>query len=286
MRRCSALLLTLTAAAAAQSLVVTRTPEGVIEIRRARDAEPLLVQNAPPNMRPYLHPLLAPDGKGVLTEFRPSHHLHQTGIYFGFSAVNGRSFFHNTDGAFFRGKGARMERSGGRRAAWTVETDWLAADGSVLLTETQRWTMEDFGAYYALDLAWSGRAAVDLTIGKYDYGGLFIRMPWKKEIAGDAVNSEGQSKKAAEGQRARWVDVGMEIAGRPDWAHIAMLDHPANPDHPVPWRVDGGLGIVPSRSRLGDWKIPKGETSSARYRMVVYTGDLNRDLIEKQWKAW
>ena len=283
----SALVFAFTAVtAAAQTLEISRTAGGAIEVRRAGAATPLLVENAAADMRPYLHPLMAPDGKGVLTEFRPGHHHHQTGIYFGFSAVNGRSFFHNTDGAFFRGKGARIEPGGGKRVAWSVETDWLAADGSVLLTETQRWRMEHFGAYYILDLDWSGRAAVDLTIGKYDYGGLFIRMPWRPDIRGDAINSEGQSKKDAEGKRARWVDVGMEIEGRAGWAHIAMLDHRSNPDHPVPWRVDANLGIVPSRSRLGDWKLAKGETSRARYRLIVYTGDLNRKLIEKCWKRW
>jgi len=281
MKLCSALLL-LPLLAAAQPLRLSRTPSGSIELRRAGAAAPLLVQNAPAGMRPYLHPLIAPDGKGVLTEFRPPHHLHQTGIYFGLCAVNGRSFFHNTDGAFFRGRGARVEKDG----RWSVETDWLAQDGSVLLRETQHWKAADFGAYYVLDLDWVGRAAVDLIIGRYDYGGLFIRMPWKPGIRGDAINSEGQSKKDAEGQRARWVDVGMEIEGRSDQAHIALLDHRGNPEHPVPWRVDGNLGIVPSRSRLGDWKIARGQASRARYRLVVYTGEWNRDLIEKCWKSW
>jgi hypothetical protein len=274
------------AMAAAQDLTIRRTAAGTVEVRRAGVADPLLVENAPIDMRPYIHPLLAPDGKGVLTEFRPGHHHHQTGIYFGFSAVNGRSFFHNTDGAFFRGKGAKVETADGKRVAWVVVTDWLAADGSVLLTETQRWTMEHAGGSYTLDLDWSGQAAVDLTVGKYDYGGLFIRMPWKPGIRGDAINSEGQSKKDAEGQRARWVDVGMEIEGRSGLAHIAMLDHRSNPDHPVPWRVDANLGIVPSRSRLGDWKIARGETARARYRMVVYTGDFNPGLIEQRAKNW
>jgi hypothetical protein len=92
------------------------------------------------------------------------------------------------------------------------------------------------------------------------------------------------SNKEEEGKRARWVDVGMEIEGRSDWAHIALLDHPANPDHPVPWRVDANLGIVPSRSRLGDWRIAKDETARARYRLIVYTGTINRDLIGKYTK--
>ncbi len=272
--------------AVAQNPRIVRTQDGAIEVRRSGSADPILVHKAPADMRPYIHPLMAPDGKGVLTQFRPGHHLHQTGIFFGFAAVNGRSFFHNTDGAFFRGKGATVENAAGKGVAWSVATDWLAEDGSVLLTETQRWTFQDSGSYYTLDLDWSGRAAVDLTVGKHDYGGLFIRMPWRPGIQGDAINSEGLSRNAAEGQRARWVDVGMEIEGRADWAHIAVLDHRSNPDHPVPWRVDGNLGVVPSRSRLGDWKIAKGEVARARYRLVVYTGELSKERTEQQWKEW
>lgn len=39
----------------------------------------------------------------------------------------------------------------------------------------------------------------------------------------------------------RWLgfDVGMQIEGRKDWAHIAILDHPENKGFPQCWRVDG-----------------------------------------------
>lgn len=274
------------AAQQAMELRLTRAGAGVIEVRRAGVAKPILVQNAPTDMRPYIHPLMAPDGIGVLTDFRPADHKHQTGIFFGFANVNGRSFFHNTDGSFFRVREAKVRHKRGRSVSWRVVSDWLDENGRAMLTETQRWTMEDHGAYYFLDLDWSGRAAVDATVAKYDYGGLFIRMPWHAGIAGEAISSEGLSNRAAEGQRARWVDVGMAIDGRADWAHVAMMDHRGNPDHPVPWRVDGNLGIVPSRSRLGDWKIAKGETARARYRLLVYTGRLNKDLIQRYWDSF
>lgn len=287
MIRCSALVLALALPVAAQQLRIARSGTGAIEVRREGAAAPLLlVQNATADMRPYIHPLMAPAGLGLLTEFRPKHHIHQTGLYFGFAEANGRSFFHNTDGRFFRGRGVRIERRSGR-VAWVVTTDWLAEDGSVILTETQRWRMRDSGTHYVLDLEWSGQAAVDATVAKHDYGGLFLRMPWREGIAGEAISSEGLSNNAAEGQRARWVDVGMAIDGRPDQAHVAMLDHKKNPEHPVPWRVDRNLGIVPSRSRLGAWKIGKGETARARYRLLVYTGALDRKLIERTWaEAW
>ena len=45
---------------------------------------------------------------------------------------------------------------------------------------------------YDMDLHWSGRANRDVTIGKYNYGGLFLRMPWRRGIKGAVINSDGR----------------------------------------------------------------------------------------------
>ena len=55
-----------------------------IVVSREGSDRPILVQNASADFRPYIHPLVSPDGRGELTQFRPSHHLHQTGLYWGF----------------------------------------------------------------------------------------------------------------------------------------------------------------------------------------------------------
>ena len=77
---CLALPLALFADANVQ---VKEEKSGGIAIYRPTLDKPLLVFHAPVDARPYLHPLLAPDGHGVLTEFSPGHHKHQTGIYCG-----------------------------------------------------------------------------------------------------------------------------------------------------------------------------------------------------------
>jgi Methane oxygenase PmoA len=60
---------------------------GAIRVYRDGVKDPILTQNASADNRPYLHPIVAPDGKGVLTEYRPAHHPHQTGIFWGFKYV-------------------------------------------------------------------------------------------------------------------------------------------------------------------------------------------------------
>ncbi len=97
-------------------------------------------------------------------------------------------------------------------------------------------------------------AAEDITFAKYAYGGLFLRMPWQADTPAVMLTSEGiTSPGLADQQRARWVAVSMLLPGAdPDeadtgsTASVAFFDHPQNPQHPAPWRVDGELGMVPS----------------------------------------
>ena len=212
-----------------------------ISVYRDKVAEPILTQNTKPDMRPYLHPIVAPDGKGILTEYSPGHHPHQTGLYWGFTRVNGRDYFHNPSNGYWR----------------RVSSKPIVGEG-----------------------------LVDITIGKYDYGGLFLRMPWRDGMEGAAYNSNGKRNNEATGQTASWVDVGVKLEGRSDQVHIAILDHPKNSGHPLPWRVDAQLGIGPCRAITGDWTIAKGKSETIRHQFLVYSGDFKDGAINEVWKKY
>lgn len=257
--------------------------EGTIKVFRAGGEEPIVTQHAKADFRPYLHPIAAPDGKGILTEYSPGHHKHQTGIYWGFTRLNGRDYFHNPTGDYWRKVSAEVLQDTGRAVRWQTVYDLLDEKGQAVLTETQIWSMREAGGRFFLDLEWRGEAKTDVTIGKYDYGGLFVRMPWREGIEGSVVNAARQRDEKAEGQKALWVDVGMQVEGRDDLAHIAIFDHPDNKGYPQPWRVDGQLGVGPARARLGDWTIPKGEAEIIKHQLVVYTGELHDVELTKTW---
>lgn len=246
-----------------------------ISVFREGTKTPILVQNAKPSFRPYIHPLLAPDGKGVLTEFSPSHHKHQTGLYWGFTNVNGRDFFHNPGEGFWKKVSAFVIEEKGQQVKWQTIYDLLDETGKAALTETQTWTMHIDSGNYVLSLEWKGEAKTNITIGKYDYGGLFLRMPWKEGIKGEVINQARQRNANAEGQRAMWVDVGLQVEGRDDLAHVTIFDHPENRGYPIHWRVDNELGIGPAPSRKDDITIKKGESEVFRHQLFVYTGTLN-----------
>jgi len=267
-------------------LLVQDERAGTISVLRAGSREPIVTQNAKAGFRPYLHPIVAPDGKGILTEYSPGHHKHQTGLYWGFTRVNGRDYFHHPDSTYWRRVSAKILEPAGNEVKWQTVYDLLDSTGKAVLTETQTWTMREQQGKYLLDLEWVGEAQTDVTIGKYDYGGLFLRMPWQEGIKGEVINAARQRNEKAEGQRAMWVDVGMQVAGRDNLAHIAIFDHPNNKGFPQPWRVDSQLGIGPARARTGDWTIEKGRTETIRHELVVYTGDLNDVELTNTWSAY
>jgi hypothetical protein len=146
--------------------------------------------------------------------------------------------------------------------------------------------MQEQNGQYVLDMEWKGEAKKNITIGEFYVGGLFLRMPWHKGINGEVITAAGQRNQEAEGQRAIWADIGIQVVGRSDLAHIAIFDHPDNAAFPTPWRVDNELGIGPSRQILGDWKIGKDQRATFRYRLIIYTGELNGEVLTHQWKAY
>lgn len=250
------------------------------------DKDLLLTQHTKPTTRPYIHPIMAPDGNGILTEFSPAHHKHQTGLYWGLKKVNGRDYFMNWREDYWRRVSAGVIDQDGATVKWQTVYDLLDENGNVVLTETQRWSMQQVDGRYLLDLEWHGEAKQDVTMEKFYVGGLFLRMPWHEGIDGEVISSEGKRNSDAEGQRARWIDIGMPIDGRDDKAHVVILEHPDNAGFPNAWRVDNELGVGPSRQILGDWSIRKGESEMIRYRLIVYTGTFHNKTITRLWKSY
>jgi putative membrane-bound dehydrogenase-like protein len=260
---------------------------GTIAVYRPGTRQPILTEQAQPDRRPYLHPIAAPDGRGVLTEDRPAHHPHQTGLFWGLTRVNGRDYFHNPQGDYWRRVSFGITRGGGERAEdevrWQTVYDLLDEAGAVVLTETARWSMRETNGRFVIDLEWRGEAKTDVTIGRYDYGGLFLRMPWRPGMAAEVVNAARQRDARAEGQRAMWIDVGMRVDGRNDLAHLALFDHPDNSGYPQAWRVDGQLGVGSARSRAADFRLTNGQTEILRHQIVAYTGMLNDVELTAAW---
>jgi Methane oxygenase PmoA len=143
-----------------------------------------------------------------------------------------------------------------------------------------------------LDLSWTLRAIPDVRFGRYDYGGLFVRMPFRRESGGEVLTSNGAHTQSqcehqrAEHRRAKWVAIAMPIEGRAGKAGLAVMDHPSNNQHPLPWRVDHELGIGPGRCIVGDWSLTKGQSITFRHRLLGFVGPIDSTTIDRVYKHW
>ena len=139
----------------------------------------------------------------TLTEFSPGHHKHQTGLYWGFTRVNKRDYFHNLQSDYWKRNYSKVLIASGQSVSWQTSYDLLGDQGQTVLTQTQTWTMTSSNHEHVLDLTWEGTGKSDVTIGKYKYGGLFLRMPWHRgKTKGEVVNSALQKKQPG-GRQAR-----------------------------------------------------------------------------------
>lgn len=242
----------------------------------------VLRQVAKPGERPYIHPIYLPDGQTVVTEFRPGHHIHQTGLYWGLKRVNGRDYFMNGRGDYWKRVSMKVVQNTGKQVKWQTIYSLLDSTGRETMQEEHNWAAEKMGEKLLLDFTWKGTAKVDVHIGKFYVGGLFARMPWRKNRPSTATNANGLTNKEAEGQRAEWFDVGIQLKEQAKPVHMTILDHPSNTAFPTPWRIDGEFGFGPSRQIMEDWQIPHGKTETIRYRVIVSEGELDKQWVQQQ----
>ncbi|HET7568152.1 MAG TPA: PmoA family protein [Gaiellaceae bacterium] len=274
-----------------------------VEVRHT--SGPLLRYDVDPRFRPHVHPLYAPASKSPLTRFEPADHPWQVGAYVGLNDVNGQDFWccghayypPETRGSVRSASLEAEERGDG--VELVAENDWLHVSGRPLARERQVWRVhppaEDG---YRVDVRWELHALDEpLRIGRYDYGGLAIRLVGGLETR-RVLDSEGRrDAPEATWEAARWVSmaqpvdgVGSYVRDAPgllDYAYagVAILDHPANGPGPTRWRVDGSL-LNPSPQRDGPIDVPAGGSVGYDYRLLVFLGEADGERIEAEYARW
>ena len=78
----------------------------------------------------------------------------------------------------------------------------------------------------------------------------------------------------------------MPIEGSSEGGGTAILDHPANPSHPVKWKVDGQRRINPSLCIKREMNLKTGEVITYRYRLILQTNPLTFDQLTILWEKY
>jgi methane monooxygenase PmoA-like len=235
---------------------------GTITVFRAGRRTPILTEHAAADARPYIHPIVAPNGTVVTGP---------EGLFWAFTNLNGRDYFHHPRAGYWRRVSMGVTQSAGDEVRWQTTYELLDESATAVLVETARWSLRESNNAYLLSLDWRGQARVDVAIGatpdasapptasEDDNNGLFLSLPWRDGTRGEVVNAARQRNDRAAGQRAMWIDASIASAPRSP-AHIAVFDYPDNSGYPQAWRIDRQSGIGAARPTTTSWTIKKGDT--------------------------
>lgn len=271
--------------------------------------------------KPYLHPLRAASGTHVTRmwpmenvaeeENTEKDHQHQRGLWFAHDAVNKLDFWNNEASYTTPNRGRIVLKqlgriqSGNDRGSLAATFEWTDLGGSPLLTESRVMTFHGDSNLRTVDLDITLTAVKPVVFGDAKDGALGIRLrPVLQESVqrrdafqptGRIENAEGLvTEKAAWGKASKWCDYTGVIAG--EKLGIAVLDHPANPKHPVRWHVRGyglfsanpfGLSVFTNdKSQDGSITLEPGKSLRYRYSVVIHPGDAASAGIEALWKRY
>jgi Family of unknown function (DUF6807) len=250
--------------------------------------------------KPHIHPLATPAGT-VLTRVEPPDHPWQRGLWFVVKFVDGDNFWEELDPP-----GYGVQRHDGpptlSPSGVEGELDWIRPDRStVAVRERRRLTHVPLGDdAYAVDwdvtLVPPAGAVLDRTpfTGTWGgYSGLAFRGrgDWRDTRL---LLDDGAEHDRVAAQRSRWCDLSGTADGQ--LAGVCVLDHPANPSHPVPFyatcRAGEGYGdgwantVYPAFLWDGPLTLAAGETLRFRYRVVVHDGAWSTGQAATAWDRW
>jgi Methane oxygenase PmoA len=259
--------------------------------------------------KPYLWPLRSASGKLVTRGFPmqevagESHdHLHHRGLWFSYDDVNGVKFWENdpsyTKGTIGRIVVTKAEWKDGNPAGTLMAViEWRDPKGKVLLLEHREMVFSGDARLRMIDLNIVLTAATeDVTFGDTKEGAFAIRLAdaFTEKKGMQMVNADGAVKMAnIWGKRSNWVDYSAMVDG--EQLGVAIFDSPKNPRHPTYWHArDYGLfALNPFGQKAFDpsqpesnWKLPKGQKITFRWRVVIHPGDAATGKVAELYQEY
>ena len=284
------------------------TAEGALEIKANGKAFTTLNQQP---RKPYFYPVFGP-GQRAFTRAYPMRdvegekhdHPHQRSLWFTHGDVNGFDFWGadplngaNPRFGSIRQAGPPVIVAMGAVGVVRTRNRWLDPKGGSVCEDEREFRLWDLGNARVIDAV----IRVHATDGPVKFGdtkeGTFgLRVPSSIDVnrgeGGTIVNAEGLKDQNAWGKRSPWVDYSGPIEGQT--GGIAILNHPSSFRFPTPWHVrDYGLfaanpfgnrdfGI----SEPGAYVLPKGETLTFAYRVILHQGSASDAQIPAQFAAY
>lgn len=224
--------------------------------------------------KPHWHPVQTSSGR-VLTRVEPDDHPWHRGLWFTIKFVGEENFWEEAP------------PYGVLRHRDAEHVDWIGGDReTVVITERRQQSVVRIDdAAVALDVSFELTPAVDVVLDRTPfttwggYGGLTLRgrNDWVDTVL---TLADGSTHERVLGERSAWCDLTGTVDGAV--AGLAIVDHPSNPGHPVPWYGstradtygDDGWSNFLNAAFLwdGPLAVAAGDTLALRYRVIAHDG--------------
>jgi len=238
---------------------------------------------------------------------RPDH-PHQRGLWFAHAKVNDLDFwniapldqkpYNQPDRGKIVLKKLGEVKSGKDKGTIAATFNWTNVKGDVLLTEQRLTTFYADANLRTIDFDITLTAVEKVTFGDEKDGVFGIRLrPILQEDKGTGhiTNADGGlGEKAVWGKPSNWCDYSGQI--HDEKVGIAILDHPANPGHPVRWHVRayglfaanpfGNATFTGDKSQAKETELEPGKSLRHRYRLIIHPGDAQTADIAGLWQKY
>ncbi len=261
--------------------------------------------------KPIFHPLKASNGKSVTRGFpmefgipgEHTDHWHHEGVSFTYGDVDGIDFWakfgprgDNPGSGKIRHTGfTRIESGEVGRLSSTA--DWIEPTGKVVLRQEADFTFRAESNWHAIDLSFVLTAQKEkVTFRDTKEGMMALRLasPLREDNGGRYLNAAGQETEAGVwGKRSPWVALRGKIEG--EGVTVALINHPESAGYPTYWHARGyglfsanpfGRKDFEKGSAPLNFSLEPGGSANFLYRILVHTGELTLEEMERQFQAY
>jgi len=255
--------------------------------------------------RPFLHPILSPNGKLLVRELLENEpgaeHPHHRGIWVAHGDVNGVDNWSELEGhGCTVHREFRQQASGAVYGVISTANDWVSKERKKIMEEDRTMVFYNLPDCRMIDFSITFRATEGkVTFGDTKEGGILslrVAISMNADKDGKLENSYGAiNESEVWGKRAAWCDYSGPVEGE-KWG-IVVYEHPFNPLYPTYWHARG-YGLMTANyfgvshflgeraNKKGDMSVEKGSEVNFSYRVYIHRGNAQEGKVKERYHGY